>query len=350
MRFRRDGRTRAIVALVLVGALAISVAIGVRLSAWVSEGDHVGRRAERGSPPPTPDSRLAAASTAPSPAAPSSAPPAQVGDLEPPVRAIFYYPWFPEAWDQHHLEPYAHYVPALGLYDSSAERVVHDHVAAMRYAGFDAGISSWWGPGTPTDRRFSLLLDIGAQEGLAWAPYYEAESLGDPSSEKIKGDLAYLSARYGRSPALARLGGKMIVFVFGSSHDGCATAQRWREAAGANVFIVLKVFDGYKECTVQPDSWHQYAPARHYDQQLPYSVTVSPGFWSASEATPRLPRDLGRWRTDLRRMIATGAEFQLVTTFNEWGEGTAVEAAPEWASASGKGGFLDVLHEELGGG
>ena len=48
-------------------------------------------------------------------------------------------------------------------------------------------------------------------------------------------------------------------------------------------------------------------------------------------------------------MISSGAEFQLVTTFNEWGEGTAVEPAPEWASSSGNGNFLDVLHDELGG-
>ncbi|HXD10089.1 MAG TPA: DNRLRE domain-containing protein, partial [Anaerolineales bacterium] len=36
--------------------------------------------------------------------------------------------------------------------------------------------------------------------------------------------------------------------------------------------------------------------------------------------------------------------FQLVTTFNEWGEGTSVEGAQEWASSSGYGAYLDALH------
>jgi hypothetical protein len=35
-----------------------------------------------------------------------------------------------------------------------------------------------------------------------------------------------------------------------------------------------------------------------------------------------------------------------VTTFNEWGEGTAVESATEWASPSGYGAYLDALHND----
>jgi hypothetical protein len=39
-----------------------------------------------------------------------------------------------------------------------------------------------------------------------------------------------------------------------------------------------------------------------------------------------------------------GVRFQLITTFNEWGEGTAVESASEWATSSGYGTYLDILH------
>jgi len=39
-----------------------------------------------------------------------------------------------------------------------------------------------------------------------------------------------------------------------------------------------------------------------------------------------------------------------VTTFNEWGEGTSVESAQEWSSASGYGSYLDVLHNNPGPG
>ena len=53
---------------------------------------------------------------------------------------------------------------------------------------------------------------------------------------------------------------------------------------------------------------------------------------------------LARWQQNVRDMVASGAPLQLVTTFNEWGEGTAVERRQEWASASGYGAYLDALH------
>jgi hypothetical protein len=49
-------------------------------------------------------------------------------------------------------------------------------------------------------------------------------------------------------------------------------------------------------------------------------------------------------------MAASNARFQLVTTFNEWGEGTSVESATQWSSASGRGTYLDVLHKHLASG
>ena len=47
-------------------------------------------------------------------------------------------------------------------------------------------------------------------------------------------------------------------------------------------------------------------------------------------------------------MAASGDPFQLVVSFDEWGEGTAVESADEWATPSGYGAYLDALHDVLG--
>ena len=74
-----------------------------------------------------------------------------------------------------------------------------------------------------------------------------------------------------------------------------------------------------------------------YDSQLPYSVTVSPGFWKVGEA-PRLPRDPARFELDVQRMAASGAFWQLVTAWNEWGEGTSVEPATEFGNT-----YIDIL-------
>jgi hypothetical protein len=45
-------------------------------------------------------------------------------------------------------------------------------------------------------------------------------------------------------------------------------------------------------------------------------------------------------------MLASGAQWQLVTSFNEWGEGTSVESGDQWSSASGQGIYLDALHSD----
>ncbi len=47
-------------------------------------------------------------------------------------------------------------------------------------------------------------------------------------------------------------------------------------------------------------------------------------------------------------MKASGARWQLVTTLNEWGEGTAVEAAVQWRSWTGQGRYADLSHITYG--
>jgi hypothetical protein len=271
-----------------------------------------------------------------------------IGSAQPrlPIRAAFYYPWFPESWKQRGIAPFTRYTPSLGLYNSSSTRVIRAHIQALLYGRFDAGIVSWWGPGTNSDARFAKLLAMTRSLGVAlrWAIYYEPEGQRDPSVEQLHSDLTYVRNRYGADPAYLRIGGRLVVFVYGDARDSCSTANRWKRADTIGVYVVLKVVAGYRTCQSQPDGWHQYAPAKPEDSQLPWAFTISPGFYHATDATQRLPRDIVRWRKSVRDMIASGATFQLVTTFNEWGEGTAVESAKEWRSASGYGAYLDVLH------
>lgn len=268
-------------------------------------------------------------------------------DVQPsfPIRAAFYYPWFPESWTQLGIYPYTNYHPSIGFYDSSAASTIIGHIAAMQYGGIQAGILSWWGQGTPTDQRVSTILSTTSSIGSSfrWSLYYEPESTGNPTVSQINSDLTYMQAHYGNDASFLRINGRFVVFVYADSADNCAMADRWKQANTVNAYIVLKVFSGYQTCASQPDGWHQYGPATAADSQKNYSYTLSPGFWKVGESA-RLTRDLTRWNQNIRDMIASGAPFQLITTFNEWGEGTAVESATEWNSASGYGAYLDALH------
>jgi hypothetical protein len=261
-----------------------------------------------------------------------------------PIRAGFYYPWFPEAWRQQGKDPFAVDRPSVGYYDSSSAEVIAGHIDAMRYGGMQAGISSWWGRGKATDLRFPLLLKAAAGKPFRWSVYHEGEGQGDPSVSELTDDLTYLRDHYGKDPSYLRSGGRFVVFVYGDDTETCEMVNRWRQANTVGAYVVLKVFSGFRDCPAQPDGWHQYGPAVPTSSHLPYSVTVSPGFFKATEPAPRLTRDLGRWERDVQTMVASNAQFHLVTTFNEWGEGTAVESSTSWPSSSGYGQYLDALH------
>jgi Glycosyl hydrolase family 99 len=247
------------------------------------------------------------------------------------------------------MNPFTKYTPSLGFYSSRHRSVIRRHIRAMEYAGLSAGISSWWGRGTQTDRAFRRILSITAatSKTFHWSVYYEGEAHGDPSVAQIRSDLHYLNSRYWDRPSYLHIGKRPVIFVYADPNDGCSMVARWRAANDVQAFVVLKVFPGYQGCSVQPSGWHQYAPTVAVERERRYSYSISPGFWKANETTPRLARGLSRWRADIRAMLRSRARFQLVTTFNEWGEGTAVESAWQWRSPSRYGLYLDALHNAL---
>jgi hypothetical protein len=261
-----------------------------------------------------------------------------------PLRAAFYYPWYPQAWSQQGVHPYSNYEPSLGYYDSGSQAVIKQQITAMQYGQIQAGIASWWGQGSPTDSRVKSLLAAAAGTAFLWTLYYEPEGQGDPSPAAIASDLAYIRARYANDPSYLHIDGRFVLFVYSDAKDGCATVDRWSQARAQGAYVVMRVFPGYRKCSSQPDGWHQYAPANPTDDVPGQSFSISPGFAKAGES-PRLGRDLTRWYADIQMMVASGEPWQLVTTFNEWGEGTAVEDAKSWSSGGPYGAYLQALHD-----
>src|SRR5215207_8188029 len=260
-----------------------------------------------------------------------------------PVRATFYYPWFPNAWKQGTVSPYTNYQPSLGYYDGGDAAIIDQQIAAMQYGGIALGIASWWGVGEHTDARIPALLAAAAGTGFRWALYYEEEGAANPTVDQLRADLTYMRDHYASDPSYARVDGKFVVFVYNANDGDCSVVDRWSRANTVGAYMVLKVFAGYRTCANQPQSWHQYSPEVAADRQAGYSYAISPGFWQIGRSV-RLARDLPRWQQNVRDMVASGTPWQLVTTFNEWGEGTAVESAVEWRSPSGYGLYLDALH------
>lgn len=205
-----------------------------------------------------------------------------VKGIEPstPIRAAFYYPWYPETW-----YPGIHFTPTLGApYNSSDPAVIQYEIASMEYANITVGIASWWGQGSPTDGRIPALLSAADGTGFKWTLYYE------PGPGTQASDLSYIYANYAQNPNYLQVDGKPVLFVYSRSATDCADAANWVSLNAGRFYLDLQVFGGYTSCATQPDSWHQYAPAVQTDEQAGYSYSISPGYWEYDSATPLLAR------------------------------------------------------------
>ncbi len=263
------------------------------------------------------------------------------------IRAAFYYPWFPQTWGSDAQNPFTNYVPARGSYRTDLP-TVKAQITDMQYAWVSVGLASWFGQRSNTNANWPVLFRAARGTGFRWAPYYEPEGTSDPTPTAIAADLHYLRTTYGGGQALAMLPGKrMLVFVYNADDldtaHGCATVTRWKQARdilqkryAEAVYVDLKVFPGYATCADRAsiDGWHQYGPASAV-QDFSHapgdgSYAISPGFWKAGNAygtAPFLSRDRAHWQSSIAAMNASGAKWQLITTYNEWGEGTAIESS-----------------------
>lgn len=283
-------------------------------------------------------------------------------DLELPLRGIFYYAWYPNNWapNGYHVT----YHPTYGYYDNNDRTLINNHINELEYANVDVVIASWWGLDNdnrrPRDWAIKKCMeetDRRAEEGetdLKWAIYYELEASYNEPMDTIRADLNYLMDRYVNAhECYAHIDGKPVVFVYtkGSEDNTEAFMKKWADAVDGKWYYVLKVFGGYKDMKYQPSSWHQYGPStrihKHEDSTRKLvSINISPGFKHADpNKTTFLERASEELWTDLvKEMVGSEVDWQLVTSYNEWGEGTSVESALEWQTESGFGMYLDVLH------
>jgi len=284
-------------------------------------------------------------------------------DLELPLRGIFYYAWYPNNWapNGYHVT----YQPTNGYYDNNDRTLINNHIDELEYANMDVVIASWWGLDNanrrPRDWAIKKCMeetDRRAEDGeidLKWAIYYELEAFYNEPMDTIKADLDYLMERYvNKHACYAHIDGKPVVFVYtrGSEDNTEEFMKKWADAVDDQWYYVLKVFGGYKDIAYQPSSWHQYGPStrihKHEDSSRKLvSMNISPGFKHADPGKTTFLERAGEelWTDLVKEMLGSEVNWQLITSYNEWGEGTSVESALDWQTESGYGMYLDVLHQ-----
>jgi glycoprotein endo-alpha-1,2-mannosidase len=289
----------------------------------------------------------------------------------------FYYPWYgvPEGpggagkvvhWGKidpvsHDIAASTHY-PALGAYDSHDPRVVDQHCQWAKAAHIDTFIVSWWGHGHYTDRAMPTVLEACARHGLAACIYYE--TVPQPqTAESAARDIIRVLETYGGHRAHLKMDGKPVVFIYGRA-VGQLGLMGWREVVGL-------VNAGYRGGAVLIGDQFSYGAARVFDGVHTYNtagslkgrpladvetwaagtyaswvqladgagkistITVIPGYDDTKIRKPGLAverHDGKLYRVQWEQALAADPQWVLVTSFNEWHEGSELEPSLEFGT------------------
>jgi hypothetical protein len=217
---------------------------------------------------------------------------------------------------------------------------VQSHLAALAWARADAAIVRWDGAGTASDRTLAAVL-----AGIASTrAHVRAAALIHGARGNARAQLRALARLRMASRGYLRIQSRPVVFVAlaDGSLRSCAQARRWR-AAARGLWLAQAAFAGYASCRSAADAWFRDAPVAR-TARASGSFLIRPGYWQNSTRAPKVARSIAAWRRSIQRMVASREPLQVIDSLNDWAHGSAIEASPAWASASGFGLYLDALH------
>ena len=254
--------------------------------------------------------------------------------------AIFFYPWYGtpgidgsyEQWSQNgHAPPndlYSDYFPLRGAYSSTDPRLLDRQMAEIARAGVNEIVSSWWGWGSPTDRRLPAVIAAARRHGLTVAVHIEPYP--GRSAASVAEDIAHLA-----------LLGIQDVYVFEAESISAAEWAAIRPAlppvrlfaqTGHVGFAAAARFDGvytYDIVTYDGDKFGRLCEQAHRVHLL-CAPSVGPGYDAvrADGDVQLKPRRFGETYDAMwTAALAADPDLVTITSYNEWGEGTQIEPA-----------------------
>jgi hypothetical protein len=282
----------------------------------------------------------------------------------------FYYPWYgnpqvsgrwvhwSEVDDLNQTIGNATHYPALGAYDSHDPDVVATHVNQACQIGVTGFIVSWWGQGTFEDQAVPMLLDTALQCGLQITIYFE--TVPGSIRDNALADVLYLLQNYGSHPAWLQVGDQPVIFVYSRAIsqiglDGWQWVidQTNQQYSGGALFIgdrissaAARVFDGIhtynptgQTAHKTPDEIRQWAQTTFPNWIATAGdriscVTIIPGYDDSKlgrpEPRPITDRRNGEtYRVLWEEAIAANPDWIVITSWNEWHEGSEIESSVE---------------------
>lgn len=269
------------------------------------------------------------------------------------------------------------HMPAGGLYDSLSPEVIDRHLEESRRAGIDGWIVSWWGPGHETDALALIINEVQQKDpGFKIAVYYEMipgcrgwtcnELSGDEKTQAVLEDFRCLST-YFPSPQYLKIDGRPVVFVYirAMLHG----LGQWPKIAGSIREEMDVYLSGDSATTfldpLVPGAFDQvhfynqvyelgiFSPRlldyrgyvqRARGQKRSAVITVLPGYderMVPGRPGMHLERKQGKTcRRVWENAIEADPDWILITSFNEWYEGSEIEPSREFGDL-----YLDITAE-----
>ena len=257
--------------------------------------------------------------------------------------------------------------PAGGAYDSHDPAILDRQAKTARAVGITGFIASWWERDSFEDRGMPLLLAAAGKHHLSVSAYYEKIE-GEDAASRIKaavGDIDYLLTRYGSDKSWLRADGKPVLFVYGRALHELSPAD-WQEVLaqvrrdnpGGVVLVAdsldskfVSLFDGANTYNITGQTQHRSPPEMRVWAHAAYpkmvaaaglakisTVTVIPGYDDRNTGRPPPRPVTDRWggetyRVLWREAIAAAPDYVMITSWNEWHEGSELEPSVEYGSS-----------------
>jgi len=280
----------------------------------------------------------------------------------------FYYPWYgtPDGpsgqwvhWDPRRTNRASTHVPAADYYDSLDPETVRRHIREAKAAGIDGFIASWWGLRTFEDQAFQVLLDVAEEEGFLVTVYYEDAQV----YSQIVADVSTIVSRYASSPAFFHVGELPVIFFY-VRVTAKFTLEQWEtvfgtlDGRGKSVFAVADSLE--PEFLSAFQGLHTYNPVAAPLEEVAklyrsvslaarirgalFAATVLPGYEEAAPRfnSPKADRADGEtYRSYWAAARSSKPQWILITSFNEWHEGSEIEPSEEFGRL-----YLEITAEE----
>lgn len=274
----------------------------------------------------------------------------------PPRVFAFYYTWYDENTWNPNLVPD---IPAEKYVSRDADAMAHQ-VDEAQGAGIDAFVASWLGPGNPTDENFKTLLEVAHSKNFKAAVDFEAEKYS--SRDALINALSYVRDNLASHPAYARdANGKPILFFWREQNfsvDDWAQVRAAVDPDRNQIWIAegvdvsyQRVFDGHHLYSIawSPDvnqtlnDWSRRVRRAGVDKL--WVATVMPGYDDTRTTRPdrfAKARNNGDfYRATWNAAINSHADWIIITSFNEWVEGTMIEPSVTYGNL-----YLDITREK----